>query len=304
MVKKLVIIITALIGVASIFSMQQSEKGQFSLIPSDVQKIIVEKSISQDTPQETVDDIKNYLAVNKALYSLWNNQKFVNGLITLLSNNFTNIDVNEHRYDYIYFAKRLPNNQTVNQAAKDYNGLLVSLEKKDSNAVRAYMNMGISPAYLLFDAIKKSDFDKIQLLIDSGMNPNVKDMLGRTGLMYSASKGNQAVIHELIAKGANLNAQDDTGFTALMLAVKPDNQAMVELLVKAGANVNLQNEDGRTALHMAATFLDNPRVIARLLLDEGADVSIKDNKGRTASDLSIQYGQGKLAQLITEYKEQ
>lgn len=97
------------------------------------------------------------------------------------------------------------------------------------------------------------------------------------------------IVKIIIELGINLDVKDDNGYTALMVAIQYSNIAKetAELLISKGANLNIKDNDGRTALMFAIRMFSEIRSqiaseIASLLIYAGADVNIKDNRGYTA----------------------
>jgi len=103
----------------------------------------------------------------------------------------------------------------------------------------------------LFSAAATGDLDEVKrLVLDCGVDPNVKDKVGETPLHYAAERGHLDV---------------------------------VKLLLEHGADPNVQDNDGWTPLHYAAKKCHVD--VARVLLDHGADLTIRDNKGRIPLDI-------------------
>ena len=110
----------------------------------------------------------------------------------------------------------------------------------------------------------------MQLLLDAGANPQLRDTEGMTALHVAA-------MSEIGAYG-----------TAPSIGAK-----RVQILLDAGIDVNARDNNGRTALMYAAEL---PKVggdlttvdtsVIEKLLDAGADPTLKDNFGRTAADFA------------------
>jgi ankyrin repeat protein len=58
------------------------------------------------------------------------------------------------------------------------------------------------------------------MLLDSGANPNVKNKLGGTALMWAAASGKDKAVRLLIDRGADLRLKDNDGVTAAGWAAK------------------------------------------------------------------------------------
>ena len=69
------------------------------------------------------------------------------------------------------------------------------------------------------------------LLLDAGANPNVKNKLGGTPLMWAASYGQDAAVQMLLARGANPSIKDEDGVTAAEWAAK-NGRGNLEMILR------------------------------------------------------------------------
>jgi len=152
--------------------------------------------------------------------------------------------------------------------------------------------------------------DAISHLLKAGADPNKKDKVGRTALMYAVSEAvypdrvPDAVI-SLIGAGADVNAADESGQTVLIFALRGRSLQSIKRLLEGGARVNAQDKQGLTALIHAikCPVCGSENEMAgevRVLLEGGADVRIKDNQGRTALMLAKQADIKSLINLLEE----
>eukprot|EP00644_Phytophthora_capsici_P000016 jgi/Phyca11/4920/fgenesh1_pm.PHYCAscaffold_4_\ len=127
-------------------------------------------------------------------------------------------------------------------------------------------------------AVKSGDVAKLQKLLSSGINLDVKDEDERTPLHLACALGQLEVAEFLLehAKAA-VNVQDDAGWTPLMSAASAGHGEIVRLLLSKGADSNLPNENGQIPLH----YHKGRQEIAELLLDYTRDVNYADNTGST-----------------------
>ena len=88
-------------------------------------------------------------------------------------------------------------------------------------------------------------------------------------------------INELIQSGIDVNIVNQYGWTALLVAAnfgRAHAAPMMRVLIDAGADVNKPAYHGMTALMLAAEIWDEHGVhMMNLLLDAGADVNKKTN---------------------------
>lgn len=99
------------------------------------------------------------------------------------------------------------------------------------------------------------DANAIDVLIQSGANPNAKRASNETVLMVACKAGNFNIAKALIAHldVAGLNAVDNDGNTALMFAASNGHQYVVAALINAGADLHQKNVYGQNALELART---------------------------------------------------
>lgn len=132
----------------------------------------------------------------------------------------------------------------------------------------------------------------LQLLLEYGANPNLKDNAGRTPLDIAIIWCMPEIVKLLLIHGANPNFKDSKGITPLMKTAilgiqdaRPTNDKLqiIMHLIDAGAEIDAQSLDGKTAL-MYAT--GNSRIeIVELLVSSGASLSISDLLGNKACDI-------------------
>ncbi len=106
-------------------------------------------------------------------------------------------------------------------------------------------------------------------------------------LIEAAQEGDAEKVQELLNNGINLNLQNKYGDTVLMLASYHSTIDMVRLLLENRADVNLQNKQGMTVLIWASEDgnLDIVCILCGILLENKADVNLQSvNYGETALD--------------------
>lgn len=123
------------------------------------------------------------------------------------------------------------------------------------------------------------DENKIQEIIDSGVNINRRDDKGRTLLFELSSKRRIESIKILIKNGIDINAEDNFGRTVLSDAVDKIDGMMIRFLLENGASINHKNSSGRTVMHDAA--LEENEKVFQILMTQNPDLSITDHYGRS-----------------------
>ena len=86
--------------------------------------------------------------------------------------------------------------------------------------------------------------NKIELLIDSGVDVNIQDNNGRTPLMWASWNGHLDVVNLLLINGADINIIDNSDRNALIYAKWNFHADIVELLKKNVAKESLEEAVG------------------------------------------------------------
>ena len=131
-------------------------------------------------------------------------------------------------------------------------------------------------------AIADNDLERVQQILDTGINVNSWNEVGLTPLVYAVETfPEESVLNLLFEHGANVNIQmPRNGKTALMKAARnPDAYALVPRLLDEGADVTLVDKQGYTALWAAIELFIYSEEIdpelalenVRLILAAGAD---------------------------------
>ena len=150
---------------------------------------------------------------------------------------------------------------------------------------------------LLFEALREEQKSMVMLLIDNGVDVNIKDKNCFSPLHCAVQQGHVEIAELLIAKGANVNATDMMGETPLHAAALGGHKDVVVVLLAGGANVNSENQMERTPLHFAAR--DGHLRVVELLLAQGADVNAKDKSpSRTPLHYAAQQDHKDVAELL------
>jgi ankyrin repeat protein len=70
----------------------------------------------------------------------------------------------------------------------------------------------------------------LQMLLDKGANPNARNKLGGTALMWTGTYGQEEAARLLLKKGADPTLKDHNGITASGWAAKNHNDDVAQLL--------------------------------------------------------------------------
>lgn len=149
----------------------------------------------------------------------------------------------------------------------------------------------------LVHAVLKNDGERVNILLQAGVDINKYIPITGSALGYAADLGNEKIIERLLQHGAVVDMPNEVGDTPLFLAAYRGYQNIVEILLKNGAAANNTNKNGQTPL-MAAIF-GNHVGIAKTLITHGADLEKRTRDGgKTALHLAVSVGRKELIELL------
>ncbi len=133
-------------------------------------------------------------------------------------------------------------------------------------------------------AASAPDEEAIQLLLDAGLEPGLRDAEGWTPLhsaaAFNVGEGAADVARVLLDAGADLESRTGANETPLHLTARLGGRMEVlVLLLDRGADPNARDADGWTPLH-GASAEGSPEMV-RALLRAGADVNARDDRAAT-----------------------
>jgi hypothetical protein len=147
--------------------------------------------------------------------------------------------------------------------------------------------------------IGEGDVQAVELFLDAGFNPDLRDRHGVPLLCLAARGKHRKVAACLLERGASIDLQsEDRGYSALMYAALAGDPGLVAFLLEKGADPDLRSKDGQTALVIAVGRKDIPSV--EFLLKWGADPDIPDKLGLSARGYS---GLFKQAEMKAQFDE-
>ena len=118
--------------------------------------------------------------------------------------------------------------------------------------------------------------EMVQLLLDLGLDPDVRDDWGWTPLHVAI---NPETAKALIDGGANIHAKAKDGNEAIHSLIGENMLDSVKYLLSLGVDVDTLGKNNITALHQAVIF--NHVDGAKMLLENGANIKAADNNGMT-----------------------
>ena len=150
----------------------------------------------------------------------------------------------------IWYAKAAE--QGIEEAQRQLD--LLYLKNTDNNDILSLT--GQNNKADIFNIAKTASPAQLLLRLEPNQNLNQKDSYGQTPLMYAASQNTAESVQILINSGANPNLQSDDGWTAIMYASR-DNPEVIRTLLINGADPEIKNDDGQTALDIAKENYEN-----------------------------------------------
>jgi len=157
-------------------------------------------------------------------------------------------------------------------------------------------------------AVDEGDVERVNALLDEGVNFYQRARRGETALMIAAGRGHVDVAKILVKKGIDVNASTLDGVTALMIAARLKQTEMVEFLLNNGADVNYEGPLGCNALLLAlegrpreqTASEKNLASTVNALLDQGARLNARDGRGVTPLWLALRCGEDDVVKLILD----
>ena len=165
------------------------------------------------------------------------------------NSNFTAIGsaINYENSDFLEFLLKSGADITFSESL--INDSLEIHEFLNKYNVKAYNYDQFSPLIIVMLTM---DFRSTELLLEYGVDPNMKALAGITALHHAASRKNVDYSKLLVKYNANINAKDMNGDTPLHLAAEYNKDTLVtEFLINTGARINEMNNNGDTPLEKA-----------------------------------------------------
>ena len=146
-----------------------------------------------------------------------------------------------------------------------------------------------------------SPLDTMQLLLDRGADPNVKQIDEETISNKAIDvRSPLETIQLLLDRGADHNVKKFDGKTILHKAIGVRSSIeTIQLLLDSGADPNAKKSDEETILHKAIG-VRSPLETIQLLLDRGADPNVKDEDGATPLDFAVRQDDNAKFKLLRE----
>lgn len=135
----------------------------------------------------------------------------------------------------------------------------------------------------LFYAVEKCHLEITKYLLESGANPNSKNIMGET-VAFTAARSkldSHEILKLLVEKDADLEIKNNVKRGCINAAIQTLDSSRVKFILKLGVgNLNFNDAYDNSPLHYAIEK-DYIEMISDLI-EHGADVNFRDSSGRTS----------------------
>lgn len=150
----------------------------------------------------------------------------------------------------------------------------------------------------LHRAVDKHQAKAVTLLLDSGADLNLPDVLGYTPLhIASAGRGSKKIAELLLERRPEVDARDTSGMTPLHLAVLCKHHDIVGILLTSGFAPNSRDNLEATPVFYAIGASDNTKGL-KILLSAGAELNVGKKLGYTPLHEAAKLGAVSIAELL------
>ncbi len=153
----------------------------------------------------------------------------------------------------------------------------------------------------LMAAVQQNNAIMVELLLNKGFSPNVRDCNKLTPFLYAGANGLHHLLEILLQHGADTTSTNRFGGTALLPSSERGFMRTVEVCLDHGLYVNHVNDLGWSALQEAVILGDGGilyRDVISALIEAGADTKAKDNLGVSLQEHAGKRGQTKVAAML------
>ncbi len=155
------------------------------------------------------------------------------------------------------------------------------ITQKEALEILDKMDVTFCEQNLIYYA-RKSDYNKVELLLKAGINPNKswrndKQKKNVYALHNTAGFGEPKMVKLLVDNGADLNLLDEKGESALIYAIQNSKTENVKILIEIGANVNHRTKDNINPLYVA-TKKKSHEIIELLKKADAQEMTVKEIK--------------------------
>jgi ankyrin repeat protein len=131
----------------------------------------------------------------------------------------------------------------------------------------------------LIKAAENNDRDKLNQLVNAGVDPNTFGKEGMTPLFWLLGHQNKKAMKALLAAGADPNLKNSEGDSPMYLASGAEDTELMKILLDKGGDPTIKNDVGEPALFAAIRQKSTENV--KILIDYGADINATDRTSTT-----------------------
>lgn len=210
------------------------------------------------------------------------------------------------------FGKKEKNKEVVGLSTKEKNNFLNKIYQRFRREEKSIQK---KPSYINLNSVYSSDAlaqsccdgnkDMVEILLNSGIDPNHKDLLGMTPLHELLRSGikipeetSNAILNLLIQYKADVQYECD-GLNPLVRAAMLERQSTMEILQKAGA-VFKTSSSGESPLLI--TSKNGCLSSVQMLIKSKANLEERTNYGVTALTAAVWYNYSKVAEELIHAK--
>ena len=171
--------------------------------------------------------------------------------------------------------------------------------------VKLLMSRGADPTKAnwygsaLHCAAEAGQCESIKVLLDSGMNIDLRDKFGRTALHCALQERHILATELLLDMGADPNARKDGEMMLIHEAAEAgDERSMRRLLGDVRVDISATTAENMRAFHCAARR--GRASIVRMLLEVGDEVDARGGGGSTALHLAAYWGKEDVVRILIE----
>ena len=156
---------------------------------------------------------------------------------------------------------------------------------------------------LFFYATQKGEIEKLESLLDEGLDVETEDLVGWTAMIRAAGEGQLAVVELLLRRGANPLHGTIGQRLPIHFAAEFGQLDIVKLLLSRDVSqLNLRDYLGQTPLHKAARE-SREDVAGVLLSQKGIEADPEDKDGWRPLMNAIAHAKGKIVRMILAHPE-
>jgi ankyrin repeat protein len=148
---------------------------------------------------------------------------------------------------------------------------VIRLLARDPDLVNAYSQDGFQPLGL---ACFFGQYDVAEYLLKAGAAPNspARNALKATPIHSAAAGRHERIVNLLLQHGADPNLREQGGFTPLHAAAQNGDVEIIRALLMGGADLTIKSSEGKTAMDVA---MEAGHEKATILLGEGVTKRFK-----------------------------